>query len=210
MIRINLLPHELVEKRRFEHRIVYVVAAGLAVFLLLGVVFGFLQWQVSGKNEVLQQNSENASQLLKQAQAYEVFQNKEDMLQQRLDTAAVALDGRIDWGRISNELSLVMPSDVWLVYLKGSEEEGVQLEGWALDAAVDVPDVGHKAVAKTLVRLADLELLDSVWLTFSGKDLVSGVDKDAIRFTIETGVVRPTATTTATASVPAPPNQSTP
>lgn len=215
MVRINLLPPEILEKRKFEQSIVYVALGGLAAVLVIGVVYAFLSFQVGAKNEVLQQNKETATQLLAQAQAYEVFQNKVDVLQSRKQVAGTALSGRVDWGRIANELSLVLPSDVWATFIRGSEivdDEGLEIAGIAIDSPSDVPDVGHKAVAKTLVRLADLELVNNVQLVFSEKDRL---DEDAgsapiINFAIETGVVRPAATTTPTASVPAPPNQTAP
>ncbi len=207
MIRINLLPPEIIEKRKFEGRITYVGLAALVVVILLGVVYGFMVWQVSGKNDVLQQNKEAATQLLNQANSYEVFQEKEDLLDARMAVAAQALANRADWGRIANEISLILPSDVWLVYMAGSEEAGMEIAGNAVDSDADVPDVGHKAVAKTLVRLADLELLNNVWLTSSAKADYADTGKQVIEFTITAGVVRSAASMDSSANVPAPPSQ---
>lgn len=206
MIRINLLPPEIIEKRKFENRITYVVVAAVVLLGLLGVVYMFLVWQVSGKNEVLQQNKEAAAQLLDQATAYEVFQEKEDLLEERMGIAATVLADRADWGRIANEVSLVLPSDVWLNFMSGSEEAGMEIGGFALDSGADVPDVGHKAVAKTLVRLADLELLDDVWLTSSAKTDYEDTGEPVIEFTVTAGVVRSAASVDSSA-VPAPPSQ---
>lgn len=213
MIRINLLPQEIIEKRKFESRIGYVIIAGIVAAVFLAGAYGFLLWQVSGKNEVLQQNKEAANQLLNQAQAYEVFQQKEDLLQARMEVATQALSGRIDWGRIANEVSLVLPSDVWLYSLSGTEGEdedespGMEFSAYALDSESDVPDVGHKAVAKTLVRLADLELLNDVWLMESTKTVYEDTDKPVIDFSVTAGVVGSAASMDSSADVPAPPSQ---
>lgn len=207
MIRINLLPPEIIEKRKFEGRIAYVLVAAAVIIGALIVTYVFLVWQVKGKDDVLQQNMEAASQLRDQAQSYEVFQEKENLLEQRLAVAGTALADRADWGRIANEVSLVLPSDVWLTFISGSEETGMEIAGNAVDSSADVPDVGHKAVAKTLVRLADLELLDDVWLTSSVKADYEDTDKQVIEFSITAGVVRSAASTDSDASVPAPPSQ---
>ena len=210
MVRINLLPPEITEKRKFEQNIMYVAIVAVVVLVFLGIVYTFLVWQESGQNEILQQNKESAAQLLDQAQAYEVFQDKEDVLGQRLDVASEALADRVDWGRLANEMSLVLPTDIWLTYLSGSESEGLEIAGHAIDSEADVPDVGHKAVAKMLVRLAELEQLESVWLTSSTKVELTGTKRRVIEFTMITGITNTAATTTQTASVPAPPNQSAP
>ncbi len=220
MVRINLLPPEITEKRVFEERIKLVLFAGAVVAFVLVILYLFLAWSVGSKNDVLQQNREVATQVRNQAQAYEVFQDKVDELQARQTVANVALAGRVDWGRITNEVSLVLPSDVWLTRIAGSEledEPGLEISGYALDSLTDVPDVGHKAVAKTLVRLAELELLTDVWLTGStkgvyvpeGSTIIGGTD-NTIAFTINTEVVKPAADTTQSASVPAPPDQTAP
>lgn len=215
MVRINLLPPEITEKRVFEERIKLVGLAAAALGTVLLVLYAFLALQVGSKNDLLQQNREVATQVRSQAQAYEVFQDKVDELQARQTVADLALAGRIDWGRIANEVSLVLPSDVWLTFMSGSEDEdqqGLKIVGRAVDSLTDVPDVGHKAVAKTLVRLADLELLTDVWLTESKKEFLddNGAEGPIIEFTISSGVVRPATPTTQSASVPAPPDQTAP
>jgi len=210
MIRVNLLPREILEKRRFERGIWYVGAGlliGLAVVL---VIFGINAWRIASRNALLQQSEETASQLRNQAEAYRIFEEKEDVLSQRKAAADVALASRVDWGRLTNELSLILPSDVWLYELLCDEDEGTDLRGYAVDAPTDVPDLGHKSIAKTMIRLADLEQIDAVWLLESLKEPSYEDSGDpVVRFQITSGVVRPPAEATQqTASVPAPPSQS--
>ena len=206
MIKINLLPREILEKRWFERWIGVVIAVGLVGLVLVLVFFSVNLWRISGQNELLQQSEQTASQLRSQAEAYEIFEAKEEVLAQRKTTADEALASRVDWGRLANEISLILPSDSWLEYLSGDEDTGMQLSGYAIDAPTDVPDVGHKSVAKTLIRLANLEQLDSVWLQSSSKESFEDSSEMVIRFDIVTGVVRPPAETDSqTPSVPAPP-----
>lgn len=205
MVRINLLPPEITERRKFEQRLVWVGMGAVLVFVVLGLVWGFMAWQVSQKNAVLQANLDSASQVRNQAEAFKVFELKEGELATRKQTAAKALASRIDWARILNELSLVLPSDAWLTSLDARQTDGITLTGMVLDSPNDVPDAGHKAVAKTLVRLSSLELLYNVWLTNSSKTVDGATETPLIEFEITSQVVRPPASTTTTASVPAPP-----
>jgi hypothetical protein len=205
MVRINLLPQEILEKRRFERDIRYVVLAGVAALVVLFAVYGLLAIQVSQRNAELQDRQQTVANLNAQAEAFAIFEEKESDLEARLLLADEALAGRVEWGRVANELSLIMPSDVWIVTLTTDEEQGVTMFARAVDSETDVPDVGHKAVAKTLVRLNDLEQLSSVWLSSSIKTEYE--EKPVIDFTVTTAVERPDLEED-TDGVPAPPTGS--
>lgn len=203
MLRINLLPAEILEKRRFERQIRYVVLGGALVLALLAAVYAVLMFQVNLMRGDLQDRQQLEADLRAQADAFAVFEQKESELRARQETAAAALAGRVNWGRLANELSLVLPAEVWLTELTCSETDGVNLTAIAIDSPDDVPDVGHKAVAKTLVRLADLEQITSVWLNTSAK--TPFLEQPAIQFDISTGVVIPGSEEAPQSSVPAPP-----
>jgi hypothetical protein len=102
----------------------------------------------------------------------------------------------------------VLPSEFWAVGLTAAEEQGMQLTLVALDAT-DTPDVGHKSVAKTMVRLNELDDLYNVWLTASQKSKLTlgSTSQPVINFQVTASVVKPAAPASATAdsSVPAPP-----
>lgn len=202
MVRINLLPQEIIEKRRFERSVRYVALGGTALLVVLLGAYGLLSVQVNRGNVELQERQQTAANLRAQAEAFSVFEERESDLETRLALAGQALAGRIDWGRLSNELSLILPSDVWAVSLTGDEEAGLTLFARAVDSETDVPDTGHKAVAKTLVRLADLEQLSDVWLSSSTKAVYE--EKPVIDFTVTTAVERPGLVEDAS-GVPAPP-----
>ncbi len=206
MVRINLLPREIIEKRRFEQSIRYVAFAGVVVIVLILGVYAVLMFQVNAKRGELQDRQQLESDLRAQAEAFRVFEEKESELRARQELADAALAGRVHWGRLANELSLVLPADVWLTQLSGGEDMGLSLQAYALDNPDEIPDVGHKAVAKTLIRLADLEQVRSVWLNTSAKTLF--LEQPAIEFSVTTGVETPGAEPEAddTSAVPAPPS----
>jgi N-acyl-D-aspartate/D-glutamate deacylase len=202
MVRINLLPQEIIEKRRFERDLRYVALGGIVALVLLFAVYGLLSMQVARANAELQDRQQTEANLRAQAEAFSIFEEKESDLEARLVLSEQALAGRVDWGRLANELSLIMPADAWVVTLTCDEEEGVTMFARAVDSETDVPDVGHKAVAKTLVRMADLEQLSSVWLSSSIKTEYE--EQPVIDFTVTTAVERP-GLDQDTDGVPAPP-----
>lgn len=165
MFRINLLPKEVLERRRFEgwYRWVFILAIGLTAIIL--AVYVLLMFEVSAKNSDLQGIQEQAQQFSASAEQLSIFQNKENELQTRQAVAQAALAGRINVGQVANDVSLVLPDEVWLDTLSISQDKGVVLSANTPRTPGETSDVAYKSVAKTLVRLNDLPQLYDVWLS---------------------------------------------
>jgi len=191
MMRINLLPPEILERRKAEKRIGWVVVAAIAVALLLAGVWGVGFMSVQGKRDDLAAVQQQVQTTQAQANQLAIFEERAVELEARRGIVTLALGDKINWAKLLDELSLVLPSDVWVSRMALDQINGLQIQGYAVDAPTDTPDAGHKSIAKTLVRLADLEQLYNVWLTNSVKELYE--EQDAIQFTITTGVVVPAA-----------------
>lgn len=198
-MRINLLPPEILEKRRAEKRIVYVVIVAFVLFAVLGAVWVLAYTRVDSRNATLATKRQEAASITAQAELLKVFEDQESTLQDRQSVADEALSERRNWAKLFDEVSLVLPSDMWLRTLSFSESAGLGLDGFALDSDDDSPDLGHKAIAKMLVRLADLPQLYDVWLSNSLK--TDYLEQPAIQFSA-TSMVSATA-----ASVSAPPTE---
>lgn len=191
MMRINLLPPEILEKRRAEKRIIYVALVALLVFLILGVVWVFAYSRVGGRQDTLDARLQEVQATQAKADMLAIFEEKEQDLLTRKAIADAALADRMNWAKLFDEMSLVMPTDMWVATMAWDEATGVTLDGYAVDSETDSPDVGHKAIAKMLVRLADLDDLYDVWLVNSVKTLY--LDQPAIQFSATARVGTSTA-----------------
>lgn len=223
MIRINLLPPEITQKRKDEQRWRWIVIASIVVAVVFAGVFLLLQLQVSMKQGEVASVKQQAAVLEQQAQRFQIFQVKQADLANRRTVVANALAGRVDWSRLLSEVALVQPSDIYLTQLGVTQPvmgvAGVAatpgqltMAGRALDVSNDVPDLGYKSIAKLLSRLTDLEQLDAVWLTDSAKPTVTtlGSTNTAdyfITFQLTAEVAAPTTATAGSPGVPAPPSQ---
>ncbi|MBN2248385.1 MAG: PilN domain-containing protein [Coriobacteriia bacterium] len=189
MMRVNLLPPEILERRQAERRSVWVIVAAIAVAVLLAGVWGVANFRLQAKQEELAGVQQQVQGVQAQADQLAIFETRAAELDARRATVKAALGGRIDWAKLLDELSLVLSSDMWVNSVAVSEATGLSLAGYAIDSPDDVPDLGHKAIAKGLVRLAELEALSDVWLASSTKTLFA--DQDAIQFSISAKVIPP-------------------
>jgi Tfp pilus assembly protein PilN len=187
MMRINLLPPEILERRRAEKGLGYVVVAALGVAVVLAAVWAWAHFTLEGKKSDLASVQQQVAQVKAQADTLAVFEQRSLELDARRAVVQTALGGRTDWPKLFHEISLVLPSDIWLTRLSAAEGSTIQFDGFAVDAPKDNPDAGHKAIAKALVRLADLDQLFDVWLLTSSETEFE--NQPAIQFTI-TAMIR--------------------
>jgi Tfp pilus assembly protein PilN len=232
VIRINLLPPEIGQKRRDEKRWRWVILGAVLMAVVLVGIFAVMQVQVSYKQNEVASVKQQAEALAQSAARFQVFQQKAGDLENRKSIAAIALAGRMDWSKLYSELALVLPTDIYVTRLGSTEPKAavgtaaaqpgrLSMDGRALDFPNDVPDLGYKSVAKMLVRLAQLDQIDSVWLASSAKPAMaaptqvsSGEDGAAIApastdyyitFSLATNISLPGTSTASATGVPAPP-----
>ena len=209
MLRINLLPREVLERRRYEgwYRWVFIIAIGLVLIVL--AVWVLLMFEASAKTSQLQSAQESTTQYSTTAAQLAIFENKEQELLKRQQVAQKALAGRINMGVLASEISLVLPDEVWLDLLSINESTGIAMTANTPRSASESMDVAYKSVAKTLVRLNELPGVIDVWLTTAtngvwGKYAVTGVTA------VDASLPVPVVTFQATGKVvpPAPATQS--
>jgi hypothetical protein len=182
MIRINLLPPEIVQKRKSEGLWIYIGMAFLFVALVLGLAFVAVLFVAGGLEDDVAQAESESLRLQNQAAEYAIFEESETELAARQEMVDAALANHVDLTRLYEEISLVMPTSTWvdsLTFDDTSEDAPPEfiLNGFALDPPDDSPDLGFKPVARTLVRLVDLEQLYNVWLNGTSKE--AGILDDA-------------------------------
>lgn len=212
MVRINLLPAEILERRRWERYYPWVFLVGGVLLVILLATWGFQQLLIAQANAELQQTKQNVTNLQAQAEAFKVFELKEAELNQRAQVAASARAAEIDMGVLAEEISLVLPEEMWVEKLVLNELTGAQLTAWTPDTVVgkyspgtQVTSLqnGYKSIAAMLVRLNSLDRLFDVWLvkaeTASYQFDVEGGQKQAIRLD---------ATSKISTATPAPPSAS--
>jgi Tfp pilus assembly protein PilN len=148
----------------------YVVLGGLVLALLAVVLVVLANNQiVEREGEVAKLEREDAAAAAK-AERLAAYTEFRTMSEQRVATVSDLADSRFDWERVMRELSLVLPSDVWLVGLTGTAAPGVAVDGGStgetsgMRAAVPGPALelsgcakGQEAVAGFITALEDID-----------------------------------------------------
>jgi Tfp pilus assembly protein PilN len=207
MVRINLLPAEVLERRKYERFYPYIFIGGAIVLAVIAIIWVGAQFMIASKTAALQDVEETEAKLNRQAESLAIFEQQQDALKQRELVAFKALSGRVNIGKIMEEISLVLPVEVWVDSLSLSQDDGMQMGALTHDRVKPDLNEGYKSVAATLVRLGSLTSLADVWLTsaeasdefseFQGAD--SGGAAPAMPFECSARIVVP--------AVPAPPIQ---
>jgi len=165
MLRINLLPREVLDRHRFEgwYRIVFIIALGLVLFVVL--VWAGLIVFVQQKSDQLTTQREKTAALIEQGKTFDIFEKKEQELAARQGLVQAALANRLNAGKIAEEISMVLPDEVWLDMLSLDEESGMSFIGNTPRSSSRSLNISYKSVAKTLVRVNQLPELTDVWLS---------------------------------------------
>ena len=180
MPRINLLPREVLDRHRFEgwYRFVFIVSTGLALFILL--VAAGLYLLVLQKADDLQTERDKAAQYVEQGKAFNIFEQKEKELSDRQALAQSALADRINMGKVAEELSMVLPDEVWLDSLTLDQESGMSFIANTPRSSSHSLNIAYKSVAKTLVRINEMPEVTDVWLSNASNSLWTGWADSAI------------------------------
>ncbi len=165
MVQINLLPPEIIERRKYDRYYPYVFVAAAILIGVILLVWILLQFLVGQRTQVLQQTQETTAQLTAQAESLAIFEQQRGELEQRQKATDQALAGRVDMGGLAEDISLVLPEEVWTNRLKCSEQNGMEMIAFTPVSSQPNIKEGYKSIAATLVRLSALNDLNDVWLT---------------------------------------------
>jgi Tfp pilus assembly protein PilN len=166
---VNLIPPEQRQGANAPMRtgpIPYILVGALAAILAGVALLTIAGNQISErKDEVTQLKREDAV-AVEEARRLAAYTQFQTLHEQRLATITSLADSRFDWERVMRELSLVLPSDVWLTELSASASAetdtgggGGDLRGSILGPALTLGGcaAGQESVAGFVTALKDID-----------------------------------------------------
>ncbi|MDI6815582.1 MAG: hypothetical protein QME41_00105 [Actinomycetota bacterium] len=167
VVKINLLPAEIQNKRRAEKFLLAGLVGMVAIAACLAGIFLYNVWRIDNAEKDLVLLSDQVVKMESAIQELRVYEARLAEVQKKKDIVEKALADRILWSKLLEELMIITPNDLSLATLSGNAD-GVTFSGEIQDP-LDAPDSGHKPVAKWLIRLGELRLQPDVWLSSSDK-----------------------------------------
>lgn len=200
-IYINLLPKEVIDKRKAEERLAYALLVAVAVGAFLFAVFALNVVRISASERSIKRLEKENANYAVAIDEIRGFQDKQVQVEQREKLIESVSPLTFSWSKFLNDVSLIIPNDVWLTQLN-SDNGVISFEGKAFQESTGTTDIGHKLVAKWLVHLGQLDQLTDVWLTTSQKEEKT---EGRVTFTTTAKIKQP-ETKISPPVVPAPPS----
>ncbi len=197
MRQINLLPSDIAERRRARQMTLLLAAALLGLVALLVLVFVLQGARLSGARGDLEAQERANSRLERQVNQLQGFAQLQATLRTKEQLLGQLTVNEVRWSLLLNNISLVIPSDVWLTNFSGSVQAAATAPGAATAPVGTIQVSGqtftHLDVARWLSRLAGVDEFLFPYLSLSAKteseslqtlvDFNSSVqlDQDALR-----------------------------
>jgi Tfp pilus assembly protein PilN len=176
MRQINLLPPEIAQRRRVRQITLALGAAGLALLAVLVLVFIVQAARLAGERGHLDDVKRTNANLQRQISALQSFA----ILQQTLRNKEQLLDkvtaNEVRWSILLNDISVVIPSDVWLENFSGSVQAPAPGSPVVPGAPLGTIQMSGKSfthldVAKWLSRIAGVNEFAFPYLSLSAKSI---------------------------------------
>ncbi|MGH2786146.1 MAG: PilN domain-containing protein [Actinomycetota bacterium] len=175
MHQINLLPSDIAERRRARQVTLLLGAAGVALIAVLALVFVVQAARVSGERGKLAAQERTNSRLQRQVSQLQGFAQLQQTLRTKEQLLGQLTAGEVRWSLLLNNISLVIPSDVWLTNFSGS----VQVVTGTTSTPTTTGPIGtiqvsgntftHLDVARWLSRLSGVDEFLFPYLSLSSK-----------------------------------------
>ena len=179
MRQINLLPPEIAQRRRARQITVALGAAGLGLIALLILVFLVQAARLSGERGKLDDAKRANANLQRQITALQSFATLQQTLRNKEQLLERLTTNEVRWSVLLNDISLVIPSDVWLDNFSGSVQApapGSPVIAGAPLGTIQVTgnSFTHLDVAKWLSRVAGVREFAFPYLSLSSKSTEAG------------------------------------
>jgi type IV pilus assembly protein PilN len=141
LIRINLLPRELIEKKKIGAFVVFVSISSLFSVLICVLLFLPLRDELQAAKRRLELERLTLRKYRPILQELEELKREESELQVRLTSVENLIVSRSPWSQVLYEISRALPEKIWLTELTKEtqgKEQILAIEGSSLSKTIDI------------------------------------------------------------------------
>ncbi|MGH2727213.1 MAG: PilN domain-containing protein [Actinomycetota bacterium] len=170
---INLLPSDIAVRRRARQITVLLASGGLVLVALLAVIFVVQAARLSGERGKLETEERANARVEREIRSLQDFANDQAELRTKQQLLGQLTSGEVRWSLILNNISLAIPSEVWLTNFSGSAQAPATGPGVAAGPIGTVQVSGktftHLDVARWLTQLSRIDEFLFPYLSLSSK-----------------------------------------
>lgn len=175
--RINLLPPELHARRKTRTTFTGLVTAGVVLLVVLGAVYVTQEVRLGGVRSTLAAQQDRNADLRAQVAELSSFRNLESEVEAKEKLIEDLTVREVRWSVLLADISLVIPSDVWLTSLTASVNEASADEDAPSaigQIALDGTTFEHRDVARWLTQLAKVDAFLFPYISLSARTEIDG------------------------------------
>jgi len=186
MTRIDLIPPELVAKKRGQKIILLMTAVFGGVLFILAVIYGVSFARIEAVKSEINFLRAQRSRVDAVAEKLRPFEARKSELAHREKLISKITSDEVLWASILNGISMVTPNDVWLKDFKAdvtpllkSEKQTAPTGGGTGQTGIRPITItgftfSHSGVARWLVRLNEINDFSDIWLVYSEEKSLEG------------------------------------
>ncbi len=162
---INLLLRDIQEKRRRERQVGLMMLGATSLIFVMVVTYVGLYMVIQREEADLARLNKELSDINAEIVTYKPFEDRKAEFDNRSSLVQATIAGELEWDKTLNEISMVIPTNVWLTSLSLGYEEGFTVSGYTYD---------FPSVAQWLMMNDKMKLLEDVWLNNAAKAELEG------------------------------------
>ncbi|MFQ6066446.1 MAG: PilN domain-containing protein [bacterium] len=173
MIRVNLLPRELIQKKKVGAFVIFVLVSTLFTIFICVLLSLPLREEIQATRRRLefeQLTLRKSQPILKEL---EDLKGKESQLQARLKAMKNLVASRCSWSQVLYEISRALPKEIWLTELTNEPQEKQQIltiKGSSLNKTVDISKFMENLTSSPL--FAEVVLLGMTKTTIDKREVM--------------------------------------
>lgn len=163
--KINLLPQNILDQRRFELWYPWIISTVIVLLLITGIIAAILGIGVIGQAADHDKTQDEIEITKMQAAELKKYEEDNDFLKARQKIVESALQDRLDAYLLSVALTKSLPGPVSIERLAFDAETGLIIQGVVEDKTGNPTTHDWKAVASTIDALESASIIRNTWLS---------------------------------------------
>lgn len=120
MIKINLLPPEIYERGKGAKRFLLIVPLLILVAMIIATVVIIMEGQIRDARDNLNAQNVILNRVRVEVSQLQIYEQRKKELEEWTKVLKDIMQYQVFWSKILNEVSMIIPSDVWLTSFSGT------------------------------------------------------------------------------------------